>query len=179
MANLDFLKSDPEIVAAWDKPVEVDPLPAAKEKLLKQLDEVVASIKREPKKNITRWYKTQKGKDGASVGLNIGTKSVVGNTTGRTGNDRILRRDVFEFFSEAKEAIQAGKMDDDIRKALDGSGKTESSTATRAIDPAKVHRRNVTRYGEERAMELLETNVEKKGWDKAKVLADYKALSKE
>ena len=179
---LDFLKSDAKVAAEWNKAAVVDPLPAAKKKVLNKLDSVVASIQKEPGKNIARWYKTKKDKDGASVGLNVGTVSIAGDTTG--GPDEIVKEDAIAFFKTAKAAIEKGDMDAEIRKAVENAPKRAGSpTAMRApgdggrsIRPELTHRRNVARYGEDRANELLEANVEKKGWNKAEVLKAYKAL---
>lgn len=158
---LDFLKSDKAVADEWNKPAYVDPLPAAKKKVLTKLDSVIASVQKEPSKNIARWYKTKKGKDGASVGLNVGTVSIAGDTTG--GPDEIVKQDAVAFFKTAKEAIQSGKMDDEIRKAAESAPKSSAQTAQRAssdvvrdIEPWKTYRRNIGRYGLDRANELGE-----------------------
>ena len=180
---LDFLKSDKEVAKEFHAAPVVDPVPAKKAQMLKKLDDVIASVKKEPGKSITRWYKVKEGKDGASVGLNIGTVSVVGNTTGQTSNDEIIKADAMQFFTNAKAAIEKGDMDDMIRKAWEGRDQSSYSTAQRApsdtvreIRPELTHRRNVKRYGEERANELLDANVQKKGWNKDEVLKAYKEL---
>ena len=180
---LDFLKSDKEVAKEFHAAPVVDPVHAKKAQMLKKLDRVLASVKKEPGKSITRWYKVKDGKDGASVGLNIGTVSVVGNTSGQTANDEIIKADAVAFFEEAKKAIEKGDMDDMIRKAWEGRDQFTARTAQRApsdtvreIKPELTHRRNVKRYGEERANELLDANVEKKGWNKAEVLKAYKEL---
>lgn len=160
---LDFLKSDKAVADEWNKPAYVDPLPAAKKKVLTKLDRVIASVQKEPSKNIARWYKTKKGKDGASVGLNVGIVSIAGDTTG--GPDEIVKQDAVAFFKTAKEAIQSGKMDDEIREAAESAPKgTARMTAQRApgdgeereITNWKTYRRNIGRYGLDRANELGE-----------------------
>ncbi|MCD1591796.1 hypothetical protein K7H13_13665 [Qipengyuania citrea] len=160
---LDFLKSDKEVAKEFHAAPVVDPVPAKKKQLLTKLDSVIASVKKEPGKSITRWYKVKDGKDGASVGLNIGTVSVVGNTSGQTSNDEIIKADAVAFFEEAKKAIEKGDMDDMIRKAWEGRDQSSASTAQRApsevardIEPWKTYRRNIGRYGLARANELGE-----------------------
>uniref|UniRef100_A0A6M3XWR8 Uncharacterized protein n=1 Tax=viral metagenome TaxID=1070528 RepID=A0A6M3XWR8_9ZZZZ len=160
---LDFLKSDPEAAKAFKAKPDVDPLPTKKAQMLTKLDSVIAAVKKNPGTSITRWYKVKKDRDGASVGLNVGTASVAGNTSGRTGNEEIIKSDAVAFFSTAKAAIEKGEMDDLIRKALEG-GKTSgnptaprdpsSKTESRPMTGWKTYRRNIGRYGLARADEL-------------------------
>jgi len=158
---LDFLKSDKEALADWRKPKYVDPLPNAKKKVLDKLNSVIESVKKDPGKNITRWYKTEDGKDSASVALNIGSVPLLGDTSG--GPDERATFDAVAWFSGAKTAIEKGEMDDMIRKAWEGRAQSSASTAAREpselttiIEPWKTYRRNIGRYGLARANELGE-----------------------
>ncbi len=176
---LDFLKSDKDVAKDFHAAPPADPVPAKRKQLLKKLDDVLASVKKEPGKSIARWYKVKEGKSGASVGLNIGSVSVVGNTTGRTDNEEIIKANAVAFFTDAKAAIESGEMDDMIRQAVENAPKSSAQTAMRArsdvvrdIEPWKTYRRNIGRYGLDRANELGE---KKFGSDFAAVKKDFES----
>lgn len=173
---LDFLKlADDKLAKEFNKKPERDVMPARRSKVVEGIDKALAAIKAgedNPKRGA---YSTKEGISKATLRLGSRKLSIKGEDEFFVPRERLG-----DFYSQARVAVAAGELDAAITASLGqveaSTTKRASSEATREIRPELVHRRNVARYGEARAAELLEVNVQKKGWDKKAVLEAYKAL---
>ena len=168
---------DEKLHSEFDKKPEKDPLPTKRTQIVRGIDSALAALK-EGKKAKANWYTTKDTTEGVRVKVSLsGTPlEIDGRTEGTVKN-------AVAFYEAAKKSVEAGDWDAAIRDAMEQSKSNRVPTASaapsgekREIKPELTHRRNVKRYGDERAMELLDKNVEKKGWNKDEVLAAYAAL---
>jgi hypothetical protein len=174
---LDFLKlTDDKLAQDFNKKPEKDLMPARRSKVLEGIDKALASIKAGEDNPKRGSYSTKEGVSKATLRFGSRKLAVKG-----TDEFFVPRERLQDFYTQARKSVEAGELDDAIKAAL--AGKTEASNAkapksevVRVIQPELVHRRNVKRYGEERAAELLEANVKNKGWDKKAVLEAYSKL---
>lgn len=178
--TLEFLKlADEKLAKEFNKKPEKDLMPGRRAKVIDGINRALASIdagEDNPKRGL---YTTREGVSRAT--LRIGSRKLAIN-----GAEEfyVPRERLADFYKAASKSVEAGELDEAIKVILSATPKFRKTgvqdvpriTDRKPIAPELVHRRNVSRYGEERAAELLEANVKNKGWDKEAVLKAYSAL---
>jgi predicted transcriptional regulator len=169
---LDFLKlADDKLAKEFNKKPEKDVMPARRAKVLESIDKALAAIKAgedNPKRGA---YSTKDKVSKATLRLGARKLSIKGEEEFFVPRERLA-----DFYTQARASVAAGELDAAITASL---GQVEAFTAKRApsetareIEPWKVYRRNLSRYGQERADELLD---KKFGKDAGEVRKAYEA----
>lgn len=173
---LDFLKlADDKLAKDFNKAAPETYMPKRREQVAKFAEAAAKAATSKQPKGPRKSYEISNGVAAARVRLGTSDLDVGGKEVQYVPAERLA-----DYYTGVAKAARAGELDkhfDWEPDQTDNSGPARtSSRATREIKPELTHRRNVKRYGEDRANELLDKNVAEKGWNKAEVLKAYKAL---
>lgn len=156
--TMEFLKlADATLAKEFNKKPEKDLMPARRAKVVEGLNKALQAIKEKqdnPKGGI---YKTREGTSLATIRL--GSKRL---TINGAEEFFVPRERLADFYKAAVKSVEAGELDAAIKDALDLAPKAKKGSTVKAIterapiQPWRVYRRNLTRYGQARADELLD-----------------------
>ncbi|WP_379921713.1 hypothetical protein [Erythrobacter sp. R86502] len=173
---MEFLKlSDANLAKEFNKKPEKDLMPARRAKVVESINKALASIadkQDNPKRGL---YTTREGISCATLRLGNRKLKVDGAEEFYVPRERIQ-----DFYKAAVKSVEAGELDAAINAALGGEATKGTprmgsvvAKERSPIAPWRVYRRNIGRYGQARADEILDT---KNSPEEAKAIReDYKA----
>ena len=155
----DFIKQlhQTTLEKAWNarpaRPAK-DPMPKRRQAVVDRINHALKQLREGEAKPPRGLYQTKEGVAAVRVTLKYGQRPLVID-----GRDHWFVEDAAKFFSNAKRAAERGELDSAINAALEGKAggqRRQRSTAGKAMSPTTVYGRNIKKYGQARADELLD-----------------------